>query len=492
VESQKNYLGIYISKTAATIVCLDSQRKGSRLLACFDVSLPQQEADEGGSKMAELARLIAEGCSERQIVISEAYVALDCAMFMQHKIHSDFADVKQINQTVRFDTEEALSTDISSVAVAYKIATSSENGSELDVYTAEHKILSEILLALQGNGIDPVAIEPDVNCLARFIEQNDPPPADKSVLFAFFSEHNGYFIGFARSRKTPTTRAFLIGGTQDRNILLLRQVPLTSAAFGIDGPVEQLRVFDSKGSIDCQRLSEKLGIEVTGIEPGDYIGGESENLSLGKAIVGAAIAGGAVLAPSERQQRVNFRDDYMPYQGRKLRLQKALKIFSASVSVLLIALGMYLTVQLLQVNKYRARILDKLRSDYSAVALGQRMPGRMSDAVKKLGSIKRLVEHNVRGMADDESIPTKLAFILEAFNKCARRTDLNIDSITVTEKYISIKGDTSNHANTLKLFDTIKQRMDIPKVGFNQEGPRHGFNITVVPRKTGAKTKRRS
>jgi hypothetical protein len=117
--------------------------------------------------MQALAGIIAQGCADRNFKFSEISVALDCSMFMQHTVHSEFKDPKQIAATVRFDTEEALATDITNVAVAFEIASSDETGSQLTVFTSERQILSEVLDALQRYNLDPVNIEPDVHCLSR-------------------------------------------------------------------------------------------------------------------------------------------------------------------------------------------------------------------------------------------------------------------------------------------------------------------------------------
>jgi hypothetical protein len=57
VESQ-NYLGIYISKSTATIVCLGPQKKDGGAVKCFSVSAEGQEQQD----MQALVGLIAQGC----------------------------------------------------------------------------------------------------------------------------------------------------------------------------------------------------------------------------------------------------------------------------------------------------------------------------------------------------------------------------------------------------------------------------------------------
>ncbi|MHC4185297.1 MAG: hypothetical protein ACYSR4_05120, partial [Planctomycetota bacterium] len=312
----QNYLGIYLSKESATVVCLDSQGRGRNVLGCFSVSLQEQQERDISSDMAELARLIAEGCARRELVFSEVAVALDSAMFMQHNIHSEFKDPKQIAQTVRFDTEEALSADISDVALTFKMNSSDEGGSELTVFTSQKKILSDILLSLQSNNIDPLTVEPDVYCLSRFISQKVSGPEDSSSLFGILGRRSGYFVGPAKPQQTPPVRTFLVGRTRDRTGLLARQAPLVVALFGAQEPISNLKVFDSVDSVNCQQLGQRLGMETGSV---DFVGAAAADPQLLADCADAvdfAVAYGAALAHWEKMQSVNFRSDFMPYQGR--------------------------------------------------------------------------------------------------------------------------------------------------------------------------------
>ena len=224
--SSQNYLGIYISKGKATVVCLGFSGKGPNVLGCFSVSTDQQ--DEQNQQL--LATLITQGCAERKLQFSEVAVALDCAMFMQHNIHSEFHNPKQIASTVRFDAEEALATNISDLAIGFQINSSGEKGSDLIIFTSQRKILSDILLSLQSNNIDPITIEPDVSCLSRFIQKTISPPESQqgAALFGLLSSRCGYFITCPKSQKISIMRTFLVGPTQNRNELLARQALITT------------------------------------------------------------------------------------------------------------------------------------------------------------------------------------------------------------------------------------------------------------------------
>lgn len=482
----QNYLGIYLSKNRATVVCLGPRGRDRNLLGCFSVFVEGQEEQN----QQVLASLIAQGCAERRLEFSEVAVALDCAMFMQHRVHSEFNDPKQIAATVRFDTEEALATDITGVAIAFQITSSDQNGSELTVFTAQRNVLSDVLISLQGHNIDPVTVEPDVNCLSRFICQNVQLPESRQGrnLFGMLSRDRGYFISYAKPRGISTVRTFLVGPTQDREELLAREALVTTALTETSEPINHLEVFDSTGSVNHHQLGEKLGIEVGGVDWLGSAGIEPRALADCADPVDFAIAYGAALAHLDKTQSINFRNDFMPYQGRKLRLQKALKFASISVTVLLLAIGLYFQTQLLKINKNRSRLRDKFEPSYLAVMLDEKkLPTKFKEAVRKLGSVLRRIEDERKGLiTDQEAISAKLALVLEAINECAAKTNLNINSISITARNISIVGDTdtSGNRNTLKFFAALrKSGLEISREGVYAKGGRDHFTVTIEPKK---------
>jgi hypothetical protein len=395
---------------------------------------------------------------------------------------------------VRFDTEEALATDITDVALAFEIALAGQAGSELTVFTAQRKILSEVLLSLQQYNFDPVTIEPDVNCLSRFIcrKASSTESQQPGTLFGILSGRNGYLIAppvstGAGPQKASTARTFLVGPAQDRGALLTREVLVTAALVGGGEPINRLKVFDSAGTVDHQQLSEKLGPDK--IEGVDLLAAEAESRTTADCAdtVDFAIAYGAALAHSEKGHRVDFRDDFSPFQGKKIKMQKALKFAAISVTGLLIFVGLFFQTQLFAINKYRRALSDRFAEDYSAVMLGQKPPPK-SNLVNKLKSELRRIRALKSGqlsITGEESISAKLTLVLEAFNnnKVAAQTNLNIDSISISAKSISIAGDTSSRRNTLKLFKAIKNKMEILQQRLDTKGGRDSFSITVVPRK---------
>jgi hypothetical protein len=361
------------------------------------------------------------------------------------------------------------------------------------VFTAPKQLLGEVISALQSNNIDPVSVEPDVSCLARFVCQSVSVSADVRPLFAFLSRRNGYFLAPLSSPWqgiSPTAsaamRTFLLS-TQNRAELLAKQVSMTTALLQFAAPINRLEIFDVADSVNCDDIARKLTVQTERIDIIGSAGLSVEAITDCPDAVGFAIAYGAAMAYLDLPQNANWRSDFMPYQGRKLRLANSLKFFSVAAVILMLAVGLYGLMQAMQVNKYRGQLREKFAKEYSAVMFGQKMPDKSNEAVRKLktavGRIKE-AQKGAMSVTGDEAVAGKLSLVLQAFNKCALATRLDIESVAITDKSIAISGDTSSPDNTLKVFEALKQTgLNVLQQRISSEGGRSTFSVTVEPKK---------
>jgi hypothetical protein len=487
-----NHLGIYWREDRATVVCLAPPGRARPVVDCFSVTTdgkPQQGQQA-------LADKIVRTCRERKVKFTEAAVALDCAAFMQHAVHSEFRDPKQIAATVRFDTEEALATDISEMAVAFRVTSSTDEGARLDVFTAQRAILSDILLSLQSHGIDPVAVDPDVCCLSRYLTEYAPASdaPEQTTLHALLSDSRGYLIVLSGSRQPSVLRTFLIGASQERTGLLARETLVTTALAETGQRVSGLRVFDARGAVRTESLREGTGLTVGTCDLAGLAGAKLDETPDSPNAVDFALACGAALSPAQKTNSVNLRNDHMPYLGRKRVMQNAVRLLSISLTMLLLAVGVWFHSQLIRVNTQRERLRDKLETDYLPVMLGEKkMPMPMSEAVRKLEGALRRVKAEKQGTGDLTSVSAKLTQVILGINGCARQIDLNIDSITITSALTSsiiITGDTSSRQNTTKVMqDALKKvGLEYGPMNVRTEGGRDAFSITLELEKKGKGT----
>jgi len=531
-EQTNSSLGIYIAKDRATVVCVQLLGRQRNLAGCFTVSLdsghpaeppavnrvePEQSAAkqvsqsgqtdapsaeqpkvEEPSPIEKLVARIASGCAEKQFKFDDIAVALDCTMFMQHSIHSEFADARRVTQTVRFDTEEALATDASEVAIAFKIVSSDKAGSNLNVFTASKNLLSDLLVALSANNLDAVSVEPDVSALSRFLCHGVALPQDIQPMFCLFSQKNGYFVTplakawLGVSPMAPAEmRTFLLGNPKNRTDLLTREIRMTIAQIGSAVSLNRLEVFDAAGEINCGQIARNFATETV---PVDIVGPSrlpSDVLPNCPDVVEFAIAYGAAIWKLNPPETIDWRNDFMPYQGGKLRLQSALKLLCVAVTILLLAIGVLGFTYSIQIKKDRTMIRDKFAKDYAAFMFGQTMPNKTKEAVRRLDTARRRIKDtkvNALATSGEDAISGKLNLVLQAFNKCSAATGLNIDSVRITDKSITISGDTSSSENTLKVFDALRQsNLNILQQNVSTSGDGRGnFSVSVEPKSVSA------
>jgi hypothetical protein len=480
-----NHLGIYWSKNKATVVCLAPPGRERQVLDCFAVAVDRNEQGQQA-----LADRVVQMCRRRKVRFTDVAVALDCASFMQHVVHSEFSDPKRIAATVRFDTEEALATDISEMAVSFRVASPGEEGANLDVFTTQRATLSDILLSLQSHRIDPVAVDPDVCCLARYLVEyaRTSEPSEQSTLYALLSDSRGYLVVMSGARRTSVLRTFLLGSAQERTAVLARETLVTTALADTTHPVGRLCVFDAQGGLRTESLHEGTGLQVSACDPAALAGMNSGDIREGVNGVDFALACGAALSPAEKVNSVNLRNDHMPYLGRKRRVQNAVRLLSLAVTILLLAVGVFFHSQLIRVNKQRESLRDKLELDYLAVMPGEtQLPMPMSKGVDRLRYTLRRLQNDKTGVMEQGSIAAKLTMVLQGINACARQTDLNIRSIVITGTSIVVNGDTSSRENTVNGLRAAMEKVGlrIDRQGVNREGERDTFSINLVPLSKG-------
>lgn len=487
---QKNYLGIYFQQHRAVAALVAQQQDGPVVTDLIEVSTApdtqeqkqqkdqqQQEQQQPGS----LAEQLAEACAERQLEFAETAVVLDCNLYAQHSLHSEFADRRQIAQTVKFDAEDAFAMDASSLAVTFNILETDEQGAKLNVFAAEKKLLGDILTDLQNNGFDPVSIEPDVTALARFTPTLAADPSQQPAMVAAFSEQACYLVIPVSGRDNPVVRSLLITAGQDKTGMLASQIPLTLASIAGGETPNRLAIIDPSGSVSCEQLSQRLGMPVENIEFTESAGLEPEPMEGCSDAAFGAIAFGAALGAISRAARPDFRTDFAPYQGRKILIEKTVRILSISLTVLMLTIGLYFQLRTFRMKDYTSRLHTKLEKQYVALMRDRNMP---ADFIRKLNSeVNRLKAGTTGRRMGEESVPELLTFTLDALNKTDSAIDLNIDSISIREKSVLIIGDTRSRQHT-RLFQIIDGHPRLRKgpSTYSHSKGRDNFRLTVLPR----------
>jgi hypothetical protein len=474
---QNRYLGIYIAPDRATVVLVGKTGQKIEILHQFCVTAESgQENQQQTFTFAQTAEAIASACAEKQLVFSDVAVAIDCRLYRQQKLHSEFQEYRQITQTIRFDAEEALAVDAAQTAIAFEIAGKQPSGSDVSTFAASAAVMSEIIIALQNKKLDPVTIEPDSICFRRVIED-----ARRDSIVVAVSQDRCFLICPSLPDGKAIVRSFLTSPGQNKMVLLTREIMLTMASLGTKGRTGTIKVYDVTGKIDYKILTEQTSLSVEALDLAEKITlqGQQEDIENLDLI----IAAGAGTGLAGKTDKVDFRADFMPYEGKRAALEKTIKIISACLLVLFIALSIVMQMQYYKTNKDYNRIQNKFKTDFIVAMPGSTFP-KSNEAVRRLKSeINRMkdVKSGLISASGEDSIEAKLTYLFEALNSVPKNVDIDIDRIAVTTKTMSIIGST-NGGGYLQLFGAIDKH---PKLARGQSNytPKEGrdnFMLTVV------------
>ena len=482
---QTNCVGLYLSRDSATAVVLSLKGSHPEISGCFTIAkAPANEEDTEQSP--PLAAQVVQRLAAERLNYDEVTVSLDCALYTQHNMHSDFTDHKQIANTIAFDAEEALACDATDMAITFNITGTDENGANVSVFTSDRNSLDEILAELQDKSLDPATIEPDIVCLARYLQQYFTLPKESHPLFVVLSKESCYIIIPQHGHNAPLVRSFILGRSGDITSVLQREIPLTIASLNPTEPVNGILFAGETDDIDIKIIAERTGLDSQKIDlfrMADSTGSDPRDCQFQTAF---AMAFGAALVELKRIKPCDFRQSFSPYQGKRLILQRSLRAISIFVTISMVALGIFFQSKVIKKKNYISQLDKNLRADYSAAMYGRKPAGRapirsqLNSAYNKVKIIK-----DGKGFGDESSVTAKLTFILEAMNASPKNIDLKITTVSISSKSMRVTGDTNSRASTLALFNSFKKHEKLNKTLEDVSGDnnRDKFGITLELKK---------
>ncbi len=466
-------LGIYLGREKAVAAVTVVHEGMLNVLECFTVTM-QAKADQD---CPTLAAQIAAELASRGVEIESVSIALDCTLYTQHDIHSSFSDYRQITQTIRFDVEEVLGDDANRMAIAFSIVKTDDSGSVITVFSAMKDELAKILYDFQSQKLDPEVIEPDVVAFARAVSFEMVDSSEISPIFIAFNDKICYNAVMNSPHSKPVMRSFLYIDSLDKTDVLVQQLKLTLARTTITVPIDTLCVFNS--DVDREFLSQKSGLSVP--QPADMLKqGSTLFVNAAGADVSKAVAAGAAMSATSRRG-VDFRQDFSPYQGKKRIAEISLRLIVLAISIFLCVLAFNHTMNMFNIKNDAAKVEQRTREDYSSAMKGKDMTSRGAVLILR-GEVTKLRKINSgEDSGDDNTIASRLRYVLEAINSTPADINLKIDSITITEGLMRLDGSTNSRANTQKLLSAIDAHKKLKRAqeSLQQSGSVDSFSVNI-------------
>lgn len=475
---QNKTLGIYITPNKATVVLVGKTSGKIEIAEQFSVAVA---AAEGTTfSFAQAAKDIAAGCTKKQLLFSDVAVTLDCRLYRQQVLHSEFTEYRQISQTVKFDAEESLAVNAAETAVAFELASKGISGSEVSVYAASASVVSNIITTMASHKLDPVSIEPDSICLRRILSQLPGYGREIKTMLMAVSKEKCFIVSPPPQVGNAQIRVFITAESQNKTNLAAREIMFSTASTIGDRDIQKTLIYDSTGKVDVAELGQSVSVAIEPFGTEQIITStefpaETDGLDI-------IIAAGAAAGLLGKCDKVDFRSDFMPYQGKRMILEKAVKTMSFCLLAVFIVLGVFLHIQYHKANGVRNQLKDKFKTEYSIAMPG----GRFISSKDALGKLKREinrikdVKSGLLSAAGDDSIEAKLTFLFEAINSVPKNVDVEIEKITITTKTMNITGSTSTRGY-LELFGAIDKHPKLTKgqATYQSKDNRDQFRLTI-------------
>lgn len=469
---QQKCLGIYLSAGSAVGVLLEGNSGHYKVAGACSIERDVEQPDES------LGAMIAEKINAQKLKYNEVSIAIDCSLYTQHDLHSEFSDYKQIANTIRFDAEEAVATDAMDLAITFDITHTGDNGSDVTVYTAKRDLMDDMLNGMMQKGIDPTAMEPDIVCLTRFIEKNNTPFTNRNRLIVNISPTACYLILPSDSHQAPCVRSFLVSPSQDITSVLSREIPITIASMPTSEPITSITVSGRVENVNNEEFTQRTGLEVATVDLAKNAGADTSHCPEGVIQSDFEIAYGAALAELSKTRKTDFRKDFNPYEGRKRIIQAALRIFSIAATLIVLAVGVHFQNSVNKTNKLADQLKKSLYEEQAAVIFGKPYSGA-EKLSSKLSRELRNVKQGKSGpsFGDDSSVTARLTFLFEAVNKTKANNRIIISKISVTAKTMRVEGTTASRGYTNDFFSKIDAHKKLRK-GLNSVSSKRGSEDT--------------
>ena len=475
---QKKCLGVYLSYNNAVGVLLAGAGTSEVPSKCFNISTDPDL--DSISRLNSLIGLTAKKISDLDIKFDELMVSVDCAMYAQHDIQSEFSDAKQIQATIAFDAEEAVATDANDLAVAFNITGKNALGSNVTVFTAKRELMANVLDQFKAAGLDPIYIEPDIVCLWRYLQNNISETTDSSTLTVVIAKNICYLVSPSNPGFAPSIRSFLVYPNQDIIPILQRQIPITIASFApkAESEITTVALVGEVDGLLTEPLSKVTGLNVITVNPAQH-----SNVDEDTSAIDYAIACGTALSDLVKTDVSDFRQSFAPFQGKKRMMQKSFRVLMTYLTIFLIAAGVYLQAKVIKMNSAIADLEKKSAEAYSAVMYGK-PPRPQPSVATQLTQIASTIKKQGGGLSvgDETSVPAQLTYLLQAINTLPGEVELQVSDITISARSITIIGNTKNRRQTLALADAIKKHPKLKKgkeVFKNKAGTGDTFTISA-------------
>jgi len=214
--NKKSCLGVHYTRTSITAVLVE--KRDSQWLCADELTLPvepnppgnqdKNQPDDAPDPLQTTLAQLADRMQPTGRRLHPVALAMDGALYNTQLHHSDFKDLRQIRQTLRFDIEDDFAIDADSVFLCYEKIPPSDDGTDLLVHTIDKNIAQNLLNQFEQARLDPLIAEPDVVSWLHYLKDRSLLPPDQGALVAGRSTDTLYLLVLDADHQPLLSRSY--------------------------------------------------------------------------------------------------------------------------------------------------------------------------------------------------------------------------------------------------------------------------------------------
>lgn len=323
--AKRKCIGIHYCGSAVTAVVVERSGTSTKLVKRIKVPV-----EVGASSEPEVAALrqLADELRRGEENLPLTAVALGGEFYQSEFHHSDFADARQLAQTLRFDVEEEFMIDAEAVAICYQRQADTAKGSDLIVHVAKRDHLQHLLPHFEQAGLDALACQPDVACWLTYLKKQNELPKGETVMVVAWAAGTLYIVMLDGGQRPILARSYHCDSDEHAQATLTSELrrSLASLAAG-QSPTALYYHAQGFSAERIDEISKATGLSCHALTEPDAT---------------EAFAYGAALACLDTDNTADFRADGLPPRSLIAANRKALLGLSAAISILLLLIGIVL------------------------------------------------------------------------------------------------------------------------------------------------------
>ena len=433
-------LAVHLSQTQLHAVLATKSAQDISVLSDFALALDDKDLRVPADLINQLAQQLRGTCKGTDVALT-----LGSSFYQSQLHHTEFTDLNQIRQTLRFDIEEECLSNAESMAVCFEVLGASDTGTDIIVHTAARDKLDELFTQCDSAGLDALVAQPDLAAWLNYLRRQRSLPADQPLVFVACTGAAFYLLVLDAQRQLLLARSCTCATPDHLYRILTRELICSLASLPADQR-PKLALYHAAG-LDPEKTEQALAQVPLKSQP------------LEEPNCARAFALGAAISLLDQQPTADFRADGLPPRSLVTARRYALWALSAAASIFMIFLIIVLHTHDHRHRSASTQAIESLHQAWRNVNPGDRLPRSVSTIAPRIShQLKQIdTESRFRSIAHlPDSVDRAFLVLLNTMNDLPADFDLRIKSLQLRADTATLSGAVTSLLDSARIHDIIQ------------------------------------